>query len=121
MTPNKNDLTYAEKRLLLFLSNFSAEKPVAKEDVLCHLNINVRAFRNLCLDLRNKGYKICFSLNRGYYIADNKEEYLKFRDNYTSYSRTIRKAVGAMDKSTLYRSDIRHLLNRKAVDTNAES
>lgn len=110
MTPNKDDLTYAEKRLLLFLSNYSAEKPVAKEAVLCHLNIGVRAFRKICLDLRNKGYKICFSLNRGYYIADSKEEYLRFRDNYTSYSRTIHQAVKAMDKSTLYRSEVKYLL-----------
>lgn len=121
MTPKKDDLTYSEKRLLLFLSNYSAEKPVAKEAVLCHLNIGVRAFRKICLDLRNKGYKICFSLNRGYYIAGNKEEYLRFRDNYTSYSRTIHQAVDAMDKSAFYKNDIKRLLSGKAVDINAES
>lgn len=107
-----NYLTYLEKRLLFFLLNYSAEKPAAKEAVLNHLNISVRTLRNLCLDLRNKGYKICFSLNRGYYIADNKDEYLRFRDNYTSYSRTIHNAVDAMDKSSLFRTEIRYMLNK---------
>lgn len=118
MTSTKNGLTYSERQLLLFLLNFSAKDPVSGEAVLCSLNISVREFRRICLNLRNKGYKLCFSLNRGYYIAENKEEYLRFRDNYTSYSQTIYKAVDAMDKSELYRNNIKHLLNGKAVDTN---
>lgn len=121
MTPHKDDLTYAEKRLLLFLLNYSSDKPVTKETVLCHLNIGVRAFRKICLDLRNKGYKLCFSLNRGYYIADNKEEYLRFRNNYTSYSRTIYRAVNAMDKNTLYREDIQSLLSGEAVNADEKT
>lgn len=113
MTPDKSDLTYSEKRLLLFLSNFSAKEPASGETVLRSLNIGVREFRRICLNLRNKGYKLCFSLNRGYYIADNKEEYLRFRDNYTSYSHTIHQAVTAMDKSELYRNEVKRMFNGK--------
>ena len=121
MITNINDLTYLEKRLLLFLLNFSAKNPAAKEIVLSHLNIGMRAFRKICLNLRNKGYKICFSLNKGYYIAGSKEEYLHFRDNYTSYSRTIHQAVNAMDKSAFYKNDIKRLLYAKELNTNAEN
>ncbi len=120
MISAKNKLTYSEKRLLLFLSNFSANEPVAGETVLSRLNIGAREFRKICLSLRNKGYKICFSLCKGYYIAENKEEYLRFRNNYTGYSHTIYKATKAMDKSKLYRNEVKRLLSGKVVNTDEE-
>ncbi len=120
MTPTKIDLTYSESKLLSLLLNFSASEPVSGETILCGLNISAREFRRVCLGLRNKGYKICFSLHKGYYIAENKEEYLRFRNNYTGYSRTIYKATKAMDKSELYRKEVKNLLSGKVVNTNEE-
>lgn len=111
VTPTEK-LSGLEQYFLLFLSNYSAEVPASKLDILSYFPINGRTLRNICLNLRSNGYKICFSFNGGYYIAENEEEYTAFRDRYVSYSNKITRAVQAMDKSTLYKNDIKRILTQ---------
>lgn len=105
------NLSGLERRFLLFLLDYSVEVPASKLDILSYFPISGRTLREICLSLRSKGYKICFSLNGGYYIAENEEEYTIFRDRYISYSNKITNAVQSMDKSTLYKNTIQHMLN----------
>lgn len=109
-TPTEN-LSGLERKFLFFLSNYSSEIPASKLDILSYFPISERTLRDICLSLRNNGYKICFSLNGGYYIAENEKEYIAFRIRYESYSNKITKAVAAMNKSTLYKNDIKRMLN----------
>lgn len=111
MTTPIENLTRLERRFLLFLSDYNSEIPASKLNILSSFPINGRTLRDICLSLRVKGYKICFSLNGGYYIAENEEEYIDFRNRYASYSNKIKKAVSAMNESTLYRDDIKCMLN----------
>lgn len=111
MTVSLDNLSCLERGFLRFLSDYSSEMPASKLNILNEFPISGRTFRDICLSLRLKGYKICFSLNGGYYIAENEDEYKDFRSRYTSYSNKIKKAVSAMNESALYKNDIKCMLN----------
>ena len=108
---HNDTLSYLEEKLLLFLLKYNKIAPAKKQIILTELSISARTFRRLCLSLRLKGFKVCFDLGTGYYIAENEAEYKEFRVNYASYSNTINEAIKAMNTSPFYKDGAKTLLS----------
>ena len=59
-----------------------------------------RTVRNAISILRNEGVRVCSdSHGRGYWLAEDEDDYLAFRSEYISRATEITKTVKAMDEA----------------------
>jgi len=81
-----------------YLKHGSKKMPMNRYMCAFMLGVSERAVRNAISVLRNEGVRICSdSHGRGYWIAEDEEDYLSFRSEYISRATEITKTVKAMD------------------------
>ncbi len=90
-----------EKAVLETLQDKSKENPLTRTELRQIVGAKDRTARMLIESLRSQGFRVCSSANRkGYWMAEDEEDYKAFRREYGSKSNTIQKNIKAMDAYT---------------------
>ena len=77
------------------------EQPMDRYREARRHGINERMIRKMVTDLRREGWRVCAdSSGKGYWIAQNETDYIRFRKEYVSRATEIFETVKAMDGST---------------------
>ena len=85
--------------LLELISEATKQNPITRRELVNLTHIKDRQVRDLIGELRGEGNRIV-STSKGYYIAENEDDYKAFRAVYIAKARCIFDRVSAMDAYT---------------------